>query len=127
MNTSAEVTLEWGDGRYLFALKARQIEHLEKACNSGIQEIAQRLMTGAARYADIRMAVHLGLEGGGMPPVKVAEAMERWFDGQPLANPKDPSSPLATAQAVVLAAFFGLEDIETSGEAQTGESPVKPT
>lgn len=127
MNLSAEVTLAWGDGRYTFALKARQIEHLEKACDSGIQEIAQRLMTGRARYRDIRKSVELGLEGGGMPPVKVAEAMERWFDGQPLASPDDPSSPLATAQSVVMAAFFGLEDLSEPGGVPAGESPAEQT
>ena len=126
MNTSAEVTLTWGDATYLFALKGRQIEHLEKACDAGIQEIAARLFGGRARYVDIRKTVELGLEGGGTPPVKVAELMSRFFDGQPLANPSDPSSPMATAQAVISAAFFGMEDLD-KGEAHAGESPAEPT
>jgi hypothetical protein len=123
-NTSAEVVLKWGDSKYLFALKGRQIEHLERSCGSGIQEIGDRLMRGAARFLDIRRIIELGLEGGGMPPVQVADSMGRWFDGQPLANPNDPANPLATAQAIFLAAWLGIGDL-SSGEAPAGAGPAK--
>ena len=123
-NLAAEVTLTWGDGRYTFALKGKQIELYEKLCGAGIQEIAERLFSRRAKYVDIRKAIELGLEGGGNPPVLVAGLMERFFDGQPLANPADPSSPLATAQAIVSAVFFGLEDL-SPGEVPAGGSPAE--
>lgn len=123
-NLSAEIVLKWGDGKYLFALKGKQIEHLEKVCGGGIQEIAERLFNRRSRYTDIRKIIELGLEGGGMPPVEVADVMQRFFDGQPLANPADPSSPLATAQAVIAAAFYGMEDVSQPGEADAGSAPA---
>ncbi len=125
-NLAAEITLKWGDGNYTFALKGKQIELYEKLCGLGIQEIAERLFQRRASYIQVRKAIELGLEGGGTPPVVVQELMGRFFDGQPLANPIDPSSPLATAQAIVSAVFFGFEDLETTkpGEVPAGESPA---
>lgn len=124
MNLSAEITLKWGDGSYLFALKGKQIETLEKLCGGvGIQEIAQRLFGGRASYAMIRQTIHLGLEGGGMSPVDAADKVERFVEGRPLAAENDTSGPLATAQAVMTAAFFGYEDLDR-GEARAGASPA---
>jgi hypothetical protein len=120
--TSAEVVLPWGDGEQKFALKGKQIEHIEKVCGAGFQAISNRLMNGGAFYADVREVIRGGLEGGGMPLVDVTESMRRWFDGTPLADPKDRSSPLATAQAVVMAAWFGVGDLEP-GEARRGKAP----
>jgi hypothetical protein len=125
-NLKAEIILKWGDGEYLFALKGKQIEHLEKACDAGIGDIAHRVMSLRPRYGDIKNILWLGLEGGGMPPVVVKEKMDRFFDGQPLAALGDPSSPLATAAAVIQAAYFGVGDIP-KGEAPAGESPAKST
>lgn len=125
-NLSAEVVLTWGDGEYLFALKGRQIEHLEKVCDKPIGQIAARLFSRMPAYRDVRETVMQGLIGGGMPPVLATEKMSLYFDGQPLDAQGDPSSPLNTAIAVMSAAWFGIGDLEP-GEAQPGTSPANST
>ncbi|MER8827233.1 gene transfer agent family protein [Mesorhizobium sp. M0938] len=126
-NLSSEVVLPWGDGNHLFALKGKQIEHLEKACDAGIAELANRVMSLRPRYGDLYQIILLGLEGGGMPPTQAKAMMDRYFEGRPIADPRDEASPLATAAKVMQAVWFGMEDIP-SGEAGAGETPAaKPT
>lgn len=124
---TAEILLEWGDGRYLFALKGKQIEQLEHdAGGIGIGTITRKIFTGEGNYQMIRNIIHYGLEGGGMPPVTAARMMARFFDGQPLANPDDPSSPLATAQAVIGAAWFGVSSLKSASEPAPTDSDPPP-
>lgn len=122
-NLSAEVVLPFGDGEHLFALKFKQLEHLEKACDAGISEIANRVISMHPRLNDLYQIILLGLEGGGTPPTQAKAMMDRYFDGRPIAALNDPHSPLATAVKIISAAWFGMEDIEP-GEAEAGESPA---
>ena len=126
---SAEVTLDWADGQYLFALKGKQIEHLEKVCDAPIGQIAARLFSRMPGYKDVRETVLQGLIGGGTPPVVAAQLMATYFDGQPLDAANDPSSPLKTAVAIMQAAWFGVPElVDKSGEAPAGSDPVtEPT
>lgn len=123
-NLSAEVVLPFGDGEYLFALKWKQLEHLEKLCDASVSEIASRVIGMRPRLADIRNVILLGLEGGGMPPVKASQMVERYLDGRPIAGLADEESPLAVAVKIVSAMWFGIEELSQSGEAQAGESPA---
>lgn len=124
-NLSAEVVLPFGDGEHLFALKWKQIEHLEKLCDASVSEIASRVIGMRPRLVDIRNVILLGLEGGGMPPVQASQMVERYLDGRPIAGLGDPESPLAVAVKIVSAMWFGVEDIVSPGEAQAGESPAE--
>ncbi len=126
---SAEVTLDWADGQYLFALKGKQMEHLEKVCDAPIGQIAARLFSRMPGYKDVRETVLQGLVGGGTPPVVAAQLMATYFDGQPLDAANDPSSPLKTAVAIMQAAWFGVPELMAeSGEAPAGSDPVtEPT
>lgn len=123
MNTSAEVTLEWADGHYTFALKAKQIEELQRKCaipalgvSGGLGAIGQRLFSGEWFYADISETIRMGIIGGGVAPVRANELIATYVDGCPLCPDNDPSGPLRTAQAIIGAAFYGLDEIEPSGE-----------
>jgi hypothetical protein len=96
MNTSAEVVLNWADGAYIFALKAKQIEELQRVCGtannqSGIGEIAARVFAGRMTIQDIYHTIRLGLIGGGMAPVTAMQKVDAYI--LPLADPSDPSSP----------------------------------
>jgi len=126
---SAEVVLEWGNGTHAFALKGKQIEHLEKVCDAPIGQIAARLFSRMPAYRDVRETIHQGLIGGGAPPVTATQLMAAYFDGQPLDAANDPSSPLKTAVAIMQAAWFGVPElVATSGEAPAGSDPVtEPT
>ncbi len=124
-NLSAEVVLPFGEGEHLFALKFKQLEQLEKICGAGITDIATRVISLRPTAADLYNVLLLGLEGGGMAPYLAKQHMERYFDGKPLANPKDPYSPVSIAAQVMAAVWFGVEDLEAPGEAQAGESPAE--
>jgi hypothetical protein len=122
-NIAAEIELKWGDGTYLFALKLKQIEELQRLCGAGLGEIAQRMLVERRWYAgDIVETIRLGLVGGGLPAVRARELIETYVDGHPLADPRDPANHLATAQAVITAAYFGVA--EATGEV-TGEPEGK--
>ena len=126
---AAEVVLDWGDGQYLFALKGKQIEHLEKVCDAPIGQIAARLFSRMPAYRDVRETVLQGLIGGGTPPVTATQLVTTYLDGQPLDAANDPSSPLKTAVAIMQAAWFGVPElVAESGEAPAGSDPVtEPT
>lgn len=111
-NIAAEVELKWADGRYLFALKLKQIEELQRLCGgSGLGEIAQRLLVeGRWFVADVVETLRLGLIGGGMPALRARELIDTYVDGRPLADPRDPNNSLTTAQAVLGAVYFGVEE-----------------
>lgn len=123
-NLRSEVVLPFGDGEHLFALKFKQLELLEKACDAGISEIAMRVVAMRPRLGDLYHVLLLGLEGGGMPPVEAKQMMDRYFDGRPLSSPNDPASPVITAAKVMNAVWFGAEDLKP-GEAEAGESPAE--
>ena len=122
-NLKAEVTLEWGDDQYLFALKASQIEELEKLCDEGIGRIAARVFSRVDfSYKHVRETIRLGLIGGGMPAVEASRLTKTYVDGVPMDAVYDPSSTVKTASAILQAVYFGWEDLPaaTSGE------PVSP-
>lgn len=141
-NIAAEIELKWGDGTYVFALKLKQIEELQRLCGAGLGEIAQRLLVERRwRVCDIVETIRLALIGGGLPSVRARELVETYIDGHPLADPRDPANHLMTAQAVITAAYFGVEEAadeppEGKAEAAAGEgtdgstsrlSPAKPS
>ncbi|PZR88354.1 MAG: gene transfer agent family protein [Stutzerimonas stutzeri] len=128
-NRRAEVELDFADGRYLFALKIAHLGELQDKCRAGLGEIATRLFSGTPRYEDIYETLRLGLIGGGLAPVPAREVIERYI--LPLAAPGDPASPLMTAQAVIGAAWFGLDEIKAPGpgkeKAPTSGSTSEPS
>lgn len=123
-NIAAEVLLKWGDGDYMFALKLKQIDELQRLCDQPLGVIVQRVIDGRPSIAEIRETIRLGLIGGGTAPVRARELVETYVDGQPLANPRDPSCPLLTAQSVLGAVWFGVTTVmrEAGEEPQEGKN-----
>ncbi len=68
-----EVWLEFGDGRYLFKLKLKQIAELQEKANAGIGEIYARVELGNYWIEDLYEVVRLGLVGGGKGEVNEQE------------------------------------------------------
>lgn len=130
-NLAAEVTLEWADAEYLFALKAKQVEELEHLCGEGIGRICARVFNKVDyTYKHLRETIRLGLIGGGMDAVRAKRLVETYVDGRPIApfkrdadgkitNETDPMSTLLVASAVLQAVHFGWENLPPaiSGEA----------
>lgn len=137
-NLSSEIEIEFGDGKYVFALRLKEIEELQRLCGAGLGEIANRVMLTQSWYVkDIYETIRLGLIGGGMPAVRAREIIEVYVDGRPIASSGDPSSPLLTARAVLMAVYFGvreavkeanLDDDEGKSKAgMAGTSPSRPS
>lgn len=128
-NLSAEVTLEWADSEYLFALKAKQIEELEKLCDEGIGRICVSVFNKVDfRLIHIRETIRLGLIGGGMDAVSAKRLVDTYVDGYPIhpymidkdgKKTEDKRGPLVVAGAILNAVYFGWDDLPTvrSGEA----------
>jgi hypothetical protein len=102
-NLKAEVTLDWGDGSYLFRLTVNGLLELEEKCKSAFTEVFQRLMTGTYSISDVRETIRLGLIGGGMEPAKALTLVRRYVDNRPKAEGQKP------AQAILGATLFGFE------------------
>jgi hypothetical protein len=126
MSLSAEVVLDWADGSYNFALKAKQIEELEHLTGVGIGRLSARV-TGETDfyYRDVRETIRLALIGGGTPATEATRLVNAYVDGQPL-QPLDakgvphPDGPLLMARAILGAVRFGFERLPTgtTGEPQ---------
>lgn len=124
-NLSAEVTLPFGDGEYLFAIKGKQIENLEKLCDCSISELSDRVLSLKPRYGDVYNLIALGLQGGGMPPVQSHQFMDLYFTGRPLSALNDPNSPVKTAAKIMEAVWFGVEDIDTGKSSSADDGKKK--
>lgn len=122
-NIKAEVTLDWGDGEYLFRLTINGLIELEEKCSAPFTEVFRRLMAGAYSINDVRETVRLGLIGGGMEPGKALALVRRYVDARPKAESEK------AAQAVLGATLFGFEEAPLGKEeaAPSAESPSAST
>lgn len=116
MSRSAEITLDFADGTYPFALKIRHLAELQEKCDAGpwyIQWALQMaLLAGAAGAAppkDVSPAyvtepIRLGLIGGGMDPIRALKLVRDYVaEGQLSAN-------IPTAFAVIGVALQGAPE-----------------
>lgn len=132
MSLSAEVVLDWADGSYTFALKAKQIEELEHLTGVGIGRLSARV-SGEVDfyYRDVRETIRLGLVGGGTPATEATRLVNAYVDGQPL-QPLDkdgkphPDGPLLMARAILGAVRFGFERLP-EGEAPAARETTGST
>lgn len=125
MSLKAEVTLEWADGEYLFALKSAQIEELQKVCgNVGFGVIYQRVMLGTWFIGDLKNTIRLALIGGGMGAVEAKRLTEAYAQPPFVAGPNNPES---LVRAILKASMVGMEDLDPPGEQMAGKDPAGST
>lgn len=79
MSRSADIELEWGDGRYNFRLDIAHVEKLEEELKVGSIVVLNRLLTFSCFIPDIRETIRLGLIGGGMDPIKARKFVDEHF------------------------------------------------
>jgi hypothetical protein len=126
MGSTADIEIDWGDGRYLFSLRIGQIPELQEKCGdpnrldgtiklSGPPEIVLRLSVGAWRLNDVRETIRLALIGGGKTPVEALTLVKRYVDARPL------NENVLVAQAILLKALNGPpeEATEKKDDAET--------
>jgi hypothetical protein len=108
MSRHAAVELPFGDGRYTFRLGLDEIEELERKCDRGIFQVANRLLPQRreATLGEIMEAIRIGLIGGGMIPVEAMALVRRYVDQRPIEESRD------VAYAVVMAALMRLHSKE---------------
>jgi hypothetical protein len=112
MAVNGEIELSWADGQHKFNVaKLKCVLELEEKCGVGFAEIYQRLVQGKWYFNDIRETLRLGLIGGGLPPDRALALINRYVDGEPMAQNVLP------AQAVIMAALVGVQ----------GDNPEKKT
>lgn len=119
MSLSNRITLEFGDGEFTFALNGREVEELQKLCGSpdekgtyrphGFGSIYQRAALGTWFHSDIYHTIRLGLEGGGMDPVKATRIAKAY--AVPPYRAGVIGGPEQTALVVLNAAMHGFEDL----------------
>lgn len=130
MTRATHVEMEWGDGEYTFTLKMPQIEELEAVCANpttgkagiGLGAIWVRVMDGGWYASDLRHIIRLGLIGGGVGAVEANRLCKTYVDAVPLHGPvtnMDPNSPLAVAQAILIAAIAGMENEDAGKKTPT--------
>lgn len=119
---TGSVHMAWADGNYTFDMtRIGEIMELESICALSIMEIPTRILGKRAGIREIYHIIRLGLIGGGLPPVKAKELVDRYVNGRPLADPNDPSSPWKTAVAICQALMFGWsQDADESNEEPEG-------
>lgn len=124
MNLQAHTVLDFGDGRYTFALKCRELENLEKIIGMPVADIAFRVIGLRPSYKDIKNIIILGLEGGGMPPEQAQTMFDRYVEGRPLMQRDNISSPAMLAARIMEAAWFGVSDlVDEAGKDDAGTAP----
>lgn len=127
MTLKGEVTLEWADGEFLFALKGAQIEEMQRVCGDvGFGVIYQRALLGAWFLGDIKHTIRLGLIGGGMDPIEARRKVDAYVVPPLIAGPNNPEK---LARAILQATMHGVNTIEAppSGEQQPGADPAGST
>lgn len=104
MSRLGQVTIEWADGEYAFALKIKQLIELQELCDAGPPYILTRLQSGVWRVNDVRETIRIGLIGGGMAPHEALKKVKRYVDEEPLAY------NALVAQAIISDALYGAPE-----------------
>lgn len=113
MSRSAQITLDWADGTFLFALKWGQLAELQEKCDAGPYVVLGRLAEGSWRIGDISDTIRLGLIGGGMAPLDALKKVRTYVEDRP------PLENVRHAQAILSAALLGAPD-EQPGKPRAG-------
>lgn len=106
----ARIELTFADGDYSFRMGWGELAELQEKCDAGPHVVYSRLGDGSWKIEDISHTIRLGLIGGGLTPVDALKVVRKYVEARP------PLESLLTAQAVLLAALYGVE------EEQVGES-----
>lgn len=122
MSRDASVTLDFGDGTYVFRLAWGQFIELQEKCDAGPLVIMRRFNEGAWRVEDISNVLRLGLIGGGMEPIAALKLVRRYVEDRP------PMESVLHAQAVLTVGLLGAPDEDVKKKRRTApRSTPSPT
>jgi len=108
------VELTWAGGEHHFLLSIDLLKALQAKCDAGPEFILQRLGTRRWLVEDVTETIRLALEGGGLHKEEARRLVKIHVEDRPLTE------SVMTAQAVLMAALYGVED-DMPGEQAAGE------
>ena len=118
------VSLQYGDGEYIFRIAFGQWRELQESINKprieigeapiGPMALLRALLDGNAWPHDVREVIRLGLIGGGMKSERALVMVKRYVEGRPYFQ------SMPTARTILQYAMFGPPDD------QVGKEPTPP-
>ena len=121
------VSLQYGDGEYIFRIAFGQWRELQESINKprieigeapiGPMPLLRALLDGNAWPQDVREVIRLGLIGGGMKSERALVMVKRYVEGRPYFQ------SMATARTVLQYAMFGPPDDPVGKKAKTPPEP----
>lgn len=124
MATHSSVSIEFGDGDYVFDLgPIGQRLEIESKCGTGLMGVLRRL--DEARVNDYREPIRLGLIGGGMKPEAALAIVKNYVDARPVME------SIPVARAILMAVLIGIPDdtvgkTEAEGTTREADGSTKP-
>lgn len=110
------IEITWPGGEHEFKLTIDLLRALQDKCDAGPAFILQRLSTQRWYVDDVVSTIRLGLEGGGMEKEAARKLVTKVLDDRPIAE------LVMTAQAILMAALYGVEDDPVGESPAGGES-----
>ncbi|NMG39883.1 gene transfer agent family protein [Chelativorans sp. ZYF759] len=107
--------LTWAGGEHSFLLTIELLRALQDKCDAGPPLVLKRLSANLWTVDDVIQPIRLGLEGGGMDKEEARRLVKKHVEDEPL------QLSVMTAQAVMMAALYGMED-DPVGESEAGEA-----
>lgn len=120
MNRQAEITLDFGDGSYLFKLTVAGTIELEEKCGAPITVVFRRIEAGEYMRRDLRETIRLGLIGGGLKPPEALKLVTRYVDERPITE------CWPTARFILAAAMFGFAEDAKQEDDDAGKAEAAP-
>lgn len=124
------VSLQFGDGEYIFRIAFGQWRELQESINRPRLEIGEQpigpmvllraLLEGNAWPHDVREVIRLGLIGGGMKSDRALVLVKRHVEGRPYFQ------SMAAGRTILQYAMFGPPDDPVGKKAQTSADPETP-
>lgn len=105
--------ITWAGGEHRFLLTIELLRALQDKCDAGPMLILERLATKRWHVDDVIQPIRLGLEGGGLSKDEARRLVKKHVEDAPL------TLSVMTAQAILAAALFGVED-DPVGESEAG-------
>jgi hypothetical protein len=111
------IDITWDGGEHAFRLGIAELRAIQQKCDAGPAWVLARLANGQWMVDDVIQPIRLGLEGGGMAKAEATRLVKNHVEDRPL------TASVMTAQAVLMAALYGVEDDPVGEKEAATEKP----
>lgn len=113
------IDITWAGGEHPFRLGIAELRALQTKCDAGPAWILARLTNGQWMVDDVIQPIRLGLEGGGLSKAEATRLVKVHVEDEPI------TFSVKTAQAVLMAALYGIEDDPVGEKPAATEKPSR--